>query len=170
MPSRPDIAWGRWSNVALQDTPTITSLTSDDREITFSNALFGLLRPANSSNFPSSGVISMNYLHGEAYLQTTRPGAAQLLTPAQLSNASLQLDFNNRQFATQLNATTGQGNTYELKAQGSIHSQGLLLVDPARSTMNLAGALSNNAREAGYLFDANVAPMQNLVGATRWGR
>ena len=63
-----------------------------------------------------------------------------------------------------------RGNTYELNAQGSIHAQGLLLVDPARSNINLAGALSNNANEAGYLFDVNVAPNQNLVGATRWSR
>ena len=145
-------------------------MASDDREITFSNALFGLMRPANASKFPSSGVISMNYLQGEAYLQVTQPGAAQVLTPAQLGSASLQLDFNNRQFATRLNATTVQGNTYELNAQGSIHAQGLLLVDPARSNINLAGALSNNANEAGYLFDVNVAPNQNLVGATRWSR
>ncbi len=169
-PPRPDIVWGRWSSVALEGTPTITSLASDDREITFGNALFGLLRPATPAKFPSSGVIAMNYLHGEAYLQTTQPGAAQVLTPAHLGNASLQLDFNNRQFATQLNATTLQGNTYALNAQGSIHAQGLLLVDPARSNMNLAGALSNNANEAGYLFDVNLAPHQNLVGATRWGR
>jgi FecR protein len=166
---RPEIAWGRWSNVALQDTPTLVSLATDDREITFGNALFGLLRPANSSKFPAAGIIGMTYKQGEAYLQTTQPGAAQLLTPAQLSNGSLQLDFNNRQFATKLSATA-QGTTYELNAQGTIHSQGLLLVDPTRSNMNLAGALSNNAVEAGYLFDANVAPRQSLIGATRWGR
>ena len=169
-PPRPDIAWGRWSNVALPGTPTITSVAADDREITFGNAFFGLLRPANATQFPSSGVISMNYLQGEASLQTTQPGQPQVLTPAYLGSASLQLDFNKRQFATQLNATTLQGNTYELNAQGAIHAQGLLLVDPARSNMNLAGALSNNAAEAGYLFDVNVAPHQNLVGATRWGR
>ena len=166
---RPEIAWGRWSNVALQDTPTLVSLATDDREITFGNALFGLLRPANSSKFPAAGTIAMTYKHGEAYLQTTQPGAAQLLTPAQLGNASLQLDFNNRQFATRFSATA-QGATYELNAQGTIHPQGFLLVNPARSNMNLDGALSNNAAEAGYLFDANVAPRQSLIGATRWGR
>jgi hypothetical protein len=111
----------------------------------------------------------MNYLQGEAYLQARQPGAPQQITPASLSAASLQLDFNSRQFATSLNATAS-GSTYQLQAKGSIHAQGLLLVDATRSNMNLAGALSNNAQEAGYLFDVNVAPNQNLVGATRWGR
>ena len=166
---RPQIAWGRWSSVALADTPTITSLSAADREITYSNALFGMLRPTNSNSFPGEGVISMNYLQGEAYLQARQPGAPQQLTPASLSAASLQLDFNTRQFATSLNATAS-GSTYQLQAKGSIHAQGLLMVDATRSNMNLAGALSNNAQEAGYLFDVNVAPNQNLVGATRWGR
>lgn len=155
--------------MALPGTPTITSVAADDREITFGNAFLGLLRPANATQFPISGVISMNYLQGEASLQTTQPGQPQVLTPAYLGSASLRLDFNKRQFATRLNATTVQGNTYELNAQGAIHAQGLLLVDPARSNMNLAGALSNNAAEAGYLFDVNVAPNQNLVGATTLG-
>lgn len=166
---RAQMVWGRWSSVALAGTPTITSVSAPDREITYSNDLFGLLRPTNSVRFPTDGVISMNYLQGEAYLQTKPPGAAQQLTPAALSAASLQLDFNTRQFATSLNATA-TGSTYELHAQGSIHAQGLLLVDASRSNMNLAGALSNNAQEAGYLFDVKVAPNQNLVGVTRWGR
>ena len=166
---RTQIVWGRWSGVALAGTPTIASVSAADREIAYSNDLFGMLRPTESIRFPSAGVISMNYLQGEAYLQVQQPGAAQQLTPAGLSAASLQLDFNTRQFATRLNATANT-RTYELQAQGSIHAQGLLMVDAARSNMNLAGALSNNAQEAGYLFNVNVAPNQNLVGVTRWGR
>jgi hypothetical protein len=166
---RPEIVWGRWSTVALQNTPTLVSLLADDREITFSNTLFGLLRPSGTPKLPTGGVIAMNYANGEAYLQNTAPGAAQQLTPAALSNGKLQLDFNNRQFSTSLNATAA-GNTYALNAQGRIQFQGMLYGDPARSNMNLAGVLSNNANEAGYLFDANVAPRQTLIGATRWKR
>ena len=168
-PIGPEIAWGRWSNVAIQDIPTLVSLASDDREITFSNPLFGLLRPNNSSNFPASGVITMKFLQGDVYLQSSPTRAPQTLTQAQFINANLQLDFNNRQFGTQLSAIA-RGTTHELSAQGSIHPQGLLLVDPTRSNMNLSGALSNNANEAGYLFDAIVGPSQQLIGATRWGR
>ena len=166
---RAEIVWGRWSSVALQNTPTLVSLMTDDREITFGNTLFGLLRPSGTPTLPAGGVIAMNYANGEAYLQNTAPGAAQLLTPAALSNGKLQLDFNNRQFSTSLNASTA-GNTYALNAQGSIQFQGMLYGDPGRSNMNLAGTLSNNANEAGYLFDANVAPGQTLIGATRWKR
>lgn len=167
----PPIVWGRWSTLALAGsaTPNIVSLITPDREITYGNDLFGLLRPTNSVRFPSEGVISMNYQQGEAYLQVQQPGAVQQLTPASLTATKLQLDFNTHQFATSLSATA-KDRTHNLHAQGRIHAQGLLLVDATRSNMNLAGALSNNAQEAGYLFDANVAPNQNLMGVTRWSR
>jgi hypothetical protein len=167
----PQIVWGRWSSLALAGsaTPNIASLITPDREITYGNELFGLFRPTNSVRFPGEGVISMNYRQGEAYLQVQQPGAAQQLTPASLSATKLQLDFNTHQFTTSLSATAND-RTFDLHAQGRIHAQGLLLLDTTRSNMNLAGALSNNAQEAGYLFDANVAPNQNLVGATRWSR
>lgn len=166
---RPEIAWGRWSSVALQNTPTLVSLKTDDRDITFGNDLFGLLHPAGTPQLPATGVIAMNYAQGEAYLQTTQPGANPVLAPVALSNGKLQLDFNNRQFSTSLNATT-ESQTYALQAQGPIQFQGLLYADPGRSTMSLAGNLSHNANEAGYLFEASIAPRQTLIGATRWTR
>ena len=167
----PPIVWGRWSSLALAGsaTPNIATLITPDREITYGNDLFGLLRPTNSVRFPNEGVISMSYQKGEAYLQVQQPGAAQQITPASLSATKLQLDFNTRQFATSLSATA-KDRTYDLHAQGQIHAQGLLMVDATRSNMYLAGALSNNAQEAGYLFDANLAPNQALVGVTRWSR
>ena len=168
-PIVPEIAWGRWSSVAINNVPTIASFAYSDFEITFSNSFFGLLRPSNSSRYPDSGVIGMNLLQGDVYLQTTQPGLAKTITQGQLSNGSLQLDFNKRQFATQLN-TVANGTPYELNSQGTIYSQGMFAGDAARSNMNVFGAMSNNANEAGYLFDALVAPNQKLVGVTRWGR
>jgi hypothetical protein len=167
----PQIVWGRWSSLALAGsaTPNIASLITPDREITYGNDLFGLLRPTNSVRFPSEGVLSMSFQQGEAYFQMQQPGAAQQITPASLSATKLQLDFNTLQFATSLSATA-KDRTYDLHAQGKIHAQGLLMVDATRSNMYLAGALSNNAQEAGYLFDANLAPNQALVGVTRWSR
>ena len=166
---RPEIAWGRWSSVALPNTPTLVSQLSDDREITFSNDLFGLVRPAGTPRLPTGGEISMSYAHGDAYLRTAAPGGG-VLSPVALSNGRLDLDFNRRQFATSLTAATQAGAVYDLQAQGSIHWQGMLLGDPGRSNMNVSGALTNDAREAGYLFDARVNPAQTLIGATRWKR
>jgi hypothetical protein len=166
---RPEVLWGRWSNVALPGTPTLVSLLADDREVTVANALFGLLRPAGGSQFPASGTVSMNYLQGEAYLRDSAAGASQALTPVTLSQAVLQFDFNNKQFTTSLKATTPV-QTIALQAQGDINFRGLLYSNKALSNMELSGALSNHANEAGYVFDARLSPNQSLLGATRWSR
>lgn len=165
----PEVLWGRWSGVQLAATPTMVSLLAEDREMTISNSLFGLLRPAGTSQLPASGTIAMNYLQGEAYLKDTAAGANQSLTPVALSQGVLQLDFNNKQFSTSLKAATPE-KSISLQAQGRIDFQGLLTSNKAHSNMDLAGALSNHANEAGYLFDANLSPTQTLTGATRWSR
>lgn len=166
---RPEVIWGRWTGIALSGTPTLVSLQTDDREVTIGNALFGLLRPAGASQFPAAGTLAMNYLQGEAYIKDTSPGASQALLPVSLSQGVLQLDFNNKQFTTRLSATTA-AQTIALQAQGQINFQGMLYADPARSNMNVEGALSNQANEAGYLFNTLIAPNQTLLGATRWSR
>lgn len=167
--ARSEIVWGRWSNVPLQGTPTLLSLLADDREITFSNALFGLLRPSGTPQLPGTGVIAMNYARGEAYLQGRSADGKQTLTPATLSQGKLQLDFNSRQFSTSLNAAA-EGVNYALQAQGTIQFQGMLYSNPTRSNMDIAGTLSNNANEAGYLFQSGAANNQQLIGATHWKR
>jgi hypothetical protein len=165
----PAIVWGRWSSVALPNIPLVGDFVTNDRETTFGNALFSLFRPTATPQLPVTGIVAMNYAQGDVYLQSTLVGPSQALAAATVSNAQLQLDFNSRQFTTSLNAAT-QAKVYALQAQGDIQWQGLLYGDPSRSNMAVAGVLTNNAAEAGYLFEANVAPGQTLVGATRWRR
>ncbi len=162
---RPDIAWGRWQHLSQLNSPTFVSVLTDDREITVGNELFGLVRPAGSFAMPQSGQVALNYAGGEAYARAT----AGAYTAASLSNAALDLDFNRRTFSTSLVATTAQVSD-TLRAQGRITFQGMLYGNSAQSTMNVAGALSSGAKEAGYLFDATLSNGQTLIGATRWKR
>lgn len=164
----PAIAWGRWSSVALA-TPTVVSQL-DEREITYGNKLFGLLRTKERITLPA-GEVALRYAAGEAWLETQ---AGQLL-PVALANGSLQLDFNRRQFTTRLDAVApalagdSGNNVLPLHAQGSISHQGFLNSNPAHSNMNLAGALSHQANEAGYVFDSKQ-PAGTLYGVTHWKR
>lgn len=162
--SRTEIAWGRWQSLSQLNTPTLVSLLTNDREIIYANELFGLLRPAGGISLPDSGQITMSYASGEAYIPVSGT-----YTPVALSNGKLTLDFNTRQFDTSLRGTTSQFTTV-LLASGQITAQGLLNSNPAKSNMNVAGTLSSGANEAGYLFDANLANGQRLIGATRWVR
>lgn len=162
---RPEFTWGRWQHLSQLSTPTLVSLAADDREITFANELFGLLRPSGNFAMPATGQVALNYAGGEAYVR----GAGNTYTQATLNNGRLNLDFNGRQFDTSLTAITQQTVT-SLQAQGQINFQGMLYGDPSRSNMNVSGAISSGAKEAGYLFDATLVDGQTLIGATRWKR
>lgn len=157
------IVWGRWSSVSLA-TPTVVSLLSPEREITYANDLFGLLRPSGPVELPGAGQISLNQSGGEAWLRET---GGQLL-PVPLSDGRLDLDFNQRQFSTRLAAHPG-ATPVNLHAGGAITFQGLLIADPALSNMNMDGVISSQAGEAGYVFDYAL-PAGTLYGVTHWTR
>jgi len=154
------IVWGRWQHVAT-NTPTVASLVTPDRQVTYANELFALFAPTTEVVLPS-GRIGMRYDAGEAWLQD----AAGALTAVPLSNGSLTLDFNQRQFQTSLNAQLPDA-TRQLQAQGSITFQGFLISDPRKSNMNANGAITTQAQEAGYVFDSQQ-PGGVLSGVTHW--
>ncbi len=158
---RPEVVWGRWQSLTQLGTPTVVSLLADDREVTFGNELFALLRPAGHFSQPESGQVALNYAGGEAHIR----GSDGNLVPVILRNGQLALDFNVRQFDTAIIAGGAP-----LHAQGKITFQGYFASDPARSNMNVLGTLSSGANEAGYLFDTPMPEGKKLIGATRWKR
>lgn len=157
------IVWGRWQRVAL-DTPTVVSLLSPEREVTYANDLFALLRPTGPISLPQ-GMVSLGWAGGEAWLR----GAQGQLTAAPLSAGHLTLDFNSRQFYTRLTAYPDGGAPLALQAQGKITSQGNLVADLERSSMNMAGVISDQATEAGYVFDRQLSD-GTMLGVTHWKR
>lgn len=162
-PAPPAIVWGRWSHIPLA-TPTIVSLLTPEREITYANDLFGLLRTSGPVELPTAGQISLRQNGGEAWLRET--GGQLLSVP--LSDGRLDLDFNQRRFDTRLTAHPGE-TPVNLNASGAITFQGLLIGDPALSSMNVNGVVGSQAEEAGYVFD-QALPAGTLYGVTHWKR
>jgi hypothetical protein len=165
-PAEPtQFVWGRWSTYAKGDgSPAITTLLDGKREIVYANNVFGLLRndPIPTS-IPSQGAFTFKLADSEAYMLS---GGA--LTPAQVTSGSFGLDFNQRTFDTALSVQHGQA-TEQLSAKGNVQFQGLLIVDPTRSNMNLAGAVSGSGTQAAYVFDKSLSS-GSLLGAVRWVR
>jgi hypothetical protein len=156
------IAWGRWSQVPI-NAPTVVSQMTDGREITYGNELFGLLRTRGQVTLPG-GEVGLRYAGGEAWLRD----AGGQLHAVPLRDGLLDLDFNARQFQTSLTAQTGD-TSVDLRARGAITFQGMLIADPARSSMNMNGVVSNQAQEAGYVFDRTLSA-GTLYGVTHWKR
>ena len=99
--------------------------------------------------------------------------AANELVPASISSGSLSIDFGAKTFTTQLGLSAEGTGIQSFSQAGSINSgTGIFLGrsgPEAAPTSSFAGAISLDARQAGYLFKTQIG-RGTFVGATLWGR
>jgi hypothetical protein len=99
--------------------------------------------------------------------------AANETLPATLSSGTLSIDFGAKTFATQLGLSAEGTGLQSFSQSGSINSgTGIFLGrsgPEANPTSSLAGAISLDARQAGYLFKTQIG-RGTFGGATLWGR
>lgn len=166
-PPPPQFVWGRWSTYAKSGagSPAMASLLAEGtREIVFMNDVFGLLRNgALPNDIPAQGTFSFELANSEAY--TLAKGQ---LTPAQVTGGTFGVDFSQRTFSTTLSVAHAQG-VEQLNAAGKVQFQGQMFSDPARSNMNMSGAVAGSGMEAAYIFDKQLSS-GGLLGAVRWVR
>lgn len=91
---------------------------------------------------------------------------AEGVQAAGISAGSLRIDFTNRTFATALNLFAAGGETGELRVAGGIRPDGIFTVRDAEQYVS--GAISLDAREAGYLFERTTGSGL-FRGRTLWG-
>jgi hypothetical protein len=168
-PALSQLAWGRWQTASIAgDTlsRTFEEATQNGRFGTVGNENYGLYRPAGNAN---------------ALLQTTETaanfrlagGAAQLARPqgitevVNVNSGSLAVDFSRATFATQVNVSNPTIGANTLQANGLISPNGIMLGQSGNAYV--AGALSVDGKEAGYLF-GKAFSAGNLSGITLWGR
>jgi hypothetical protein len=165
-PGPAKLVWGRWSSHAQgEGAPPMVALLGPEREITYANAVFGLLRD-NSGNIdlPAQGTVAFRLDSAEAYVLNAGNTAA-----ADVLSARLSVDFRQRAFDTAL-AVGHAGGVENLHAKGSVQATGLFASDSAASNMRVVGALARDASEAAYLFDKPLSSGGGLLGAVRWLR
>lgn len=161
-----NIWWGRWSAVtALADRPTVASLSTPDREITFANSVFGLLRDAGEVVVPNSGVAKFQLADSETYLMT---GDRAAFAAAAIKNPSLTIDFGNRRYDTSLTVTSNGISPVGIQSSGTITNQGVFVAGSNSPNTEVVGTLSRNGDQAGYLFQRDLLNGTSIVGATRW--
>lgn len=158
------IWWGRWEASSPSETPSIYAVLNADREVTMSNALFGMLRERSETvTMPAGGVAKFKLADSESYLMA----ADRSLTVGKITDPTMTIDFGNRRFETSLMmSATGLAPT-EIKANGSVSFQGILMAESTSPDTIVAGSLSKDGDQVGYLFQRSTASGL-LVGATRW--
>lgn len=158
-PIAPDLTrqlvWGKFSSA---DSLPLQMLATYDqakagRAVTVGElGQYGLWRTKESPVYKPvrQGPVQFDLHVGQAYFQQ---GGKQ--APAVLTNPALAINFDSATFTTSLTLAQAQAGTVNMQAAGKINDEGLFLaIAPGQ---RVAGALSADGQEAGYLFSKDAA-------------
>lgn len=171
LPEVNQMVWGRWAWASAVEgdalSKSITVAQLNGRQATVGNGSFSLYRdvPANGAMELATKEATASFrLAGSSAQLITTAGVSEL---AKVDGGSLNLDFNRRTFATQLAVSNATIGSTQIIASGAVGTDGTFYAQSGNA--QLAGALSLDAKEAGYLFEkATLAGA--LRGITLWGR
>ena len=90
-----------------------------------------------------------------------------IVEAAKVDTGTLSVDFSRSSFATQLGVSSAAMGTQSVVANGSIGNDGIMR--PVSANARVIGATKLDGREAGYLFEKDIAAGA-LRGVTLWGR
>ena len=140
-------------------------------EVTVGDGYYFLFRePSNVNLLPTLTTKSdFGLKSSSAYYRN----AANEMVPAAVQSGSLSIDFGAKTFATQLGLSAEGTGLQSYSQSGTINAgTGIFLGrsgPEAAPTSSLAGAISLDARQVGYLFKTQIG-RGTFVGATLWGR
>ncbi len=177
-PERRDmtIYWGRWQPLLNQPVKLHLEQAKTYADLVALEGNFAVLR-SSGDNYkpyvtPNEGAVGFQMKGGEAYVYTDDE-KGRLVTPATLSNGSLNLDFGKRTFTTQIDLDS-QLDSVTLRAKGTLSAAGLMYGDQSfgqRGLMDVQGALGNeDGGSAAYVFKGRLDPQRTVNGVTHWVR
>ena len=167
------LIWGRWARDPIaNDNLTVPFLEAlRGNEVTVGDGYYFLFRePSNVNLLPTlTSKTDFGLKSSSAYYRN----AANEMVPAAVQSGSLSIDFGAKTFATQLGLSAEGTGLQSYSQTGTINAgTGIFLGrsgPEAAPTSSLAGAISLDARQVGYLFKTQIG-RGTFVGATLWGR
>lgn len=171
------LMWGyfpreRWGADERDKVSAHFSQAQVGRHITVADMDAGLFRSNQTvpgELFPSTlqGTVEFSLSRAVAFFEVDERSEA-----ASISRSNLTIDFTRRTFATGLDLKSASGVQGELRAAGTIRTDGIFVVREGpidqRAEQRVAGAISLDGREAGYLFERSAGGGW-FRGRTLWG-
>jgi hypothetical protein len=163
-----NLVWGRWG-AGVGDLEKLTVAYADVREgrdITIRNAREGytLLRAGNGGTRVDAGLGPVSFaLHSAQAFYHSDSGVFAMT----VSGGTLDINFNNNQFATELNMNHSLTGDVDFIANGFIVDGGYFYTNTA--TERMAGAVSLDGTEAGYYFQKQLEA-GGIQGLTLWDK
>ncbi len=162
-----NLVWGRWNGREGMGSQELLTLTyaeaSAGRDITVGDATYGLFRDGNGSTRiqPEKAVISFALDSAQAFYHS-----ASGVVAMQVNSGTLDIDFNQRSFATQLGLSHIATGPVSFTAAGRIFEDGYFHNNT--DTQRMAGAISLTGSEAGYFFEKQLDAGKSVQGLTLW--
>lgn len=164
------LIWGRWSiSPSADDKVSVPySIASAGRQITIADNSAGLFRKEDGA---TPGGLLPDSLNAKVDFRLSRASATFEVggrtEAASVDGGTLTLDFARRTFATALGLSSATAGKAELRMGGDVRADGTFAVKDV--DQRIAGAVSLDGKEAGYLFERNAAGGL-FRGKTLWGR
>ena len=165
------LLWGRY---------TINAAFNDDVSVPFAIARLGRHEAVGSEQFtlfrandPTNPERELRAGEGQVDFRLSRAQAtyenAGAVEAATVDGGTLSLDFARRTFATGLALSSPSAGKTELRMAGDVRGDGTFSVRDLDSRQSVAGAVSLDGKEAGYLFERGLGSGL-FRGKTLWGR
>jgi hypothetical protein len=172
------LIWGRWGKDAIpSDSITVPFLDAlKGNEVTVGDGYYFLFRePSNINLLPSlTTKVDFGLKSSSAYYRN----AANEMQPAAVQSGTLGVDFANKTFNTKLNLSAQGTGVQSFSQSGTFNAGTGIFLSNSTAVANsnvgsVAGAITLDARQAGFLFRAPVTTSigaGTFSGATLWGR
>jgi len=167
------LIWGRWGRDPIADdkltVPFLEAMRGND--VTVGDGYYFLFRePSNINVLPTlTTKADFGLKSSSAYFRNS----ANDVVPATVQSGNLSIDFGAKTFTTQLGLSAEGAGLQSFTQTGTLNANTGIFLGKSSAEVNpgssLAGAVSLDARQAGYLFKAQLG-RGTFVGATLWGR
>lgn len=169
-PTEGSLVWGRWGSLAEQDTLTVAFREAiQSRAVTVGDGYYFLFRrEAGIANLMSVDQGLVNFSLQSGHASFIDPSTNEL-RPASVRGGTLGINFSTSDFKTSLQLSSATVADQSLNSSGKLSpSTGIFLSGDGQA--KVAGALSLDTRQAGYLFSTPAQSGGDFRGATIWGR
>jgi hypothetical protein len=163
-----NLVWGRHGagQGSLERITAPIEIASQGRDLTVGREGYILFRDGGGRERVDQGLgaISFELRNAQAFYNSGTGVVAMAV-----SGGSLDIDFNSRQFATELNMSHDLTGRIDFTASGMVGENGMFnnRTDSQASTM--AGAISVDGKEAGYFFEQQLQT-GGIYGHTLWNK
>ena len=158
--------WGRYalaSGLSEQDRISLSyAEASIGRENTVGNLEYGLLRTENGSKRIDKGLTVVGFALSSAQAFYNSDSGVVAM---EVKGGSLDIDFQQNNFATELNLTHSATGAVNFFASGRLFDGGYF--HSSNDTQSIKGAVSRDGQEAGYLFEQQLLD-GSIKGLTLW--